>query len=97
MKLSHIEIRYYDGLKMNLAKDQNKYFISLDKDEYVNQSLLDISNSEGIQSGWLSGVGAIYDIEVGYFDVEKKDYIHEVTINEGTDIFEFKLLPSNKT
>ena len=26
------------------------------------------------------------------FILEKKDYIHEVTINEGTDIFEFKLL-----
>lgn len=77
MKLRQTESRYYDGLKMNLAKDQNKYFISLGKNEYVNQSLLDISNSENIKSGWISGVGAIYDIEVGYFDVEQKDYIRK--------------------
>tara|TARA_Y100000814_G_scaffold276828_1_gene237355 strand:+ start:603 stop:1031 length:429 start_codon:yes stop_codon:yes gene_type:complete len=62
---------------MNLIKDQNKYFISIDKDEYVNQSLLDVANNENLKSGWISGVGAIYDIEVGYFDVEKKDYVRK--------------------
>ena len=62
---------------MNLNKDKNKYFISLDKGEYVNQSLLEISNKEKIKSGWIDGVGAIYDIEVGYFDVEQKDYVRK--------------------
>ena len=62
---------------MNLNKDKNKYFISLDKGEYVNQSLLEISNKEKIKSGWINGVGAIYDIEVGYFDVEQKDYVRK--------------------
>ena len=62
---------------MQITKDDNKYFISLDKDEYVNQSLLDISNKENIKSGWINGVGAIYDIEVGYFDVEQKDYVRK--------------------
>ena len=60
---------------MNLTKDGSKYFISLSKDEHINQSLLDISNNENIKSGWINGVGAIYDIEVGYFDVERKDYV----------------------
>ena len=62
---------------MNLNKDKNKYFISLDKGEYINQSLLEISNKEKIKSGWIDGVGAIYDIEVGYFDVEQKDYVRK--------------------
>jgi len=62
---------------MNLTKSKGKYFISLDKDELINQSLLDISNNENIKSGWINGVGAIYDVEVGYFDVEQKDYVRK--------------------
>tara|TARA_Y100000814_G_scaffold97800_1_gene67802 strand:+ start:335 stop:763 length:429 start_codon:yes stop_codon:yes gene_type:complete len=62
---------------MNLTKNGNKYFISLDKGEHINQSLLDISNNENIKSGWINGVGAIYDVEVGYFDVEQKDYVRK--------------------
>ena len=62
---------------MNLTKDKDKYFISLSKDEYINETLLDISNKESIKSGWISGVGAMYEIEVGYFDVDKKDYIRK--------------------
>ena len=60
---------------MNLTKDNDKYFITLAKDEYVNQSLLEISNNQKIKSGWINGVGAIYDIEVGYYDVENKEYL----------------------
>ena len=60
---------------MNLTKDQYKYYITLDKDEYINQSLLDVSNNENVKSGWINGIGAIYDIEIGYFDVGKKGYV----------------------
>ena len=62
---------------MNFTQESNKYYITLNKDEYVNDSLLSIVNSQNIKSGWINGVGAIYDIEVGYFDVEKKDYVRK--------------------
>tara|TARA_Y100000996_G_scaffold325679_1_gene261739 strand:+ start:29 stop:457 length:429 start_codon:yes stop_codon:yes gene_type:complete len=62
---------------MNLTKDGAKYYISLNRDEYINESLLKICNDENIQSGWISGVGAIYDIEVGYYDVYKQDYLRK--------------------
>ena len=75
MKLELTENLYCDGLKMNLTKDKNKYYITLDKDECINQSLLDISDNKNIKSGWINGIGAIYDIEIGYFDVDKKGYI----------------------
>ena len=60
---------------MNLTKDGTKYYISLNRDVYINESLLKICNDENIQSGWISGVGAIYDIEVGYYDIHKQDYL----------------------
>ena len=63
---------------MNFIKDSNKYYITLNKDEYVNESLLSVVNSQNIKSGWINGVGAICDIEVGYFDVKKKDYIRKI-------------------
>ena len=62
---------------MNLTKNKDKYFISLDRDEYINKTLLDISNKELIKSGWISGVGAMHEIEVGYFDIDKKDYVRK--------------------
>lgn len=62
---------------MNLIKDGNKYYVSLDRNEYINESLLSVCNDEGIKSGWISGVGAIYDVEVGYYDVEKQDYLRK--------------------
>ena len=61
--------------KMNFSKQDSKYYITLNKDEYINKSLLLIANNEKIKSGWINGVGAIYDIEIGYFDIDKKDYI----------------------
>ena len=36
---------------MQTTKDKNKYYISLDRDEYVNESLLNISNKENIIFG----------------------------------------------
>ena len=75
MRLKLIENLYCDGVKMNLSKDENKCYITLDKHEYINQSLLDIANNEKIKSGWINGIGAIYDIEIGYFDIDKKDYV----------------------
>ena len=75
MKRKPIENLYCDGVKMNLNRDKDRYYITLDKDEYINQSLLNIANNEEIKSGWINGIGAIYDIEIGYFDVNKKDYV----------------------
>ena len=60
---------------MNFNKEESKYYITLDKDEYINQSLLDIANKQNIQSGWVNGIGAIYEIEIGYFDINQKGYV----------------------
>ena len=61
--------------EMNFSKQDSKYYITLDKDEYINKSLLLIANNEKIKSGWIHGIGAIYDVEIGYFDIDKKDYV----------------------
>ena len=60
---------------MNHKKIDDKIFISIDKGEFVNQKLLEVAEQEKLKSGWINGLGAISNIEVAYYDIEKKVYI----------------------
>ena len=62
---------------MNYKKIDNKIFISIDKGELVNQKLLEIAQKENLNSGWINGLGAISNIEIGYWDIEKKVYVKQ--------------------
>ena len=62
---------------MNHKKVDNKIFISIDKGELVNQKLLEVAEKENLKSGWINGLGAISNIEIGYWDIEKKDYVKQ--------------------
>ena len=62
---------------MNHKKVDNKIFISIDKGELVNQKLLEVAEKENLKSGWINGLGAISDIEIGYWDIEKKVYVKQ--------------------
>ena len=60
---------------MKYNKVDDKIFISIDKGELVNQSLLNVAEKEGLNSGWVNGLGAISNIEIGYWDIEEKIYV----------------------
>ncbi len=62
---------------MNYKKVDNKIYVSIDKGELVNQQLLEVAKIENLKSGWINGLGAISDIEIGYWDIEKKIYIKQ--------------------
>ena len=49
--------------------------MSIDKGEYVNASLLRVCRENDFKFSWINGIGAILDPEVGYFDINKKDYV----------------------
>ena len=68
--------------------------LSLDKDDYVNQSIKNLFAKESLNSGWISGIGAIYNIEIGYYDINLKEYCkkkipeeHEMTSLTGNVSF----------
>ena len=63
---------------MKYSKDKDKIYLSIDKGECVNASILDIAKRNNITFGWINGIGAISDPEIGYFDVHKKEYIKKV-------------------
>ncbi len=49
-------------------------FIKLDKGEELIQSLNSFSIEKGIRSGFLTGIGVLKDVELGYFDLQKGSY-----------------------
>ena len=60
---------------MKYRKVDDKIYVSIDKGELVNDKLLEVAKIEKLNSGWINGLGAISDVEIGYWDIEKKIYI----------------------
>ena len=57
--------------KDEVQKVEDKIFISIDKGEFINEKLLEVSVNENLKSGWINGLGAISNVEIGYWDIEK--------------------------
>src|SRR5262245_27125801 len=49
--------------------------VVLEKEEKVVASLLKAAADHGIEGGWISGLGSIKDIEIGYYDLPKRSYL----------------------
>jgi predicted DNA-binding protein with PD1-like motif len=55
-------------------REGSRIFIRLEKGDEVHPSLVEIAGREKVFGGWLSGIGAASEVELGYYDVERKDY-----------------------
>ena len=55
-------------------RDNNKLILRLDKGEDVFISLYEIIKQENIQSCWINGIGLLEEVEIGSYDLEKKEY-----------------------
>ncbi|MCY4524686.1 MAG: DUF296 domain-containing protein [Halobacteriovoraceae bacterium] len=62
---------------MDFIKEQNNYFIRMDRGEEIFSHLLKLAEKEKWQSGHLSGIGAVKDIELGVYELENKAYKKE--------------------
>lgn len=51
------------------------YVVRLDKHEEVISTLTSFIIESGIASGIVQGIGAITDIDIGYFNIDDKQYI----------------------
>lgn len=52
-----------------------EYLVVLARDEKVAANLLKVAGLHGIEGGWVSGLGSIKDIELGYYELSKKVYL----------------------
>jgi predicted DNA-binding protein with PD1-like motif len=59
---------------MKWRRDGSRVFIRLDMGDEVHPSLVRIAEREQVFGGWLSGIGAASEVELGYYDLERKDY-----------------------
>ena len=62
---------------MNYRKENNHYFISLDPGEKNNSSFEKFAGIESINCAWIHGIGAVTDLEMGYYDLPSKSYIRK--------------------
>ena len=54
--------------------DNDKVYVKLDKHDLINSTLLNLCNELSLNFVWLNGIGAIENPEIGYFDINKKNY-----------------------
>ena len=69
------------------------HFLRLDRGEDLAASVTDYCEDAGIRSAAVSGIGAIEDVEIGYYDMAEKKYLRKKL--EG--IFELVSLLGNVT
>ena len=78
---------------MNHIAQDNKIMLRIDKGEYVNKTILDVASFYNLKFGWINGLGAIMNPELGYYDLKNKEYIKKTIIGE----FELTSLVGNLT
>ncbi|HEY6064981.1 MAG TPA: PPC domain-containing DNA-binding protein [Thermoanaerobaculia bacterium] len=59
---------------MKWRRDGSRVFIRLELGDEVHPSLIEIAAKEQVAGGWLSGIGAATQVELGYYNLERKDY-----------------------
>ena len=60
---------------MKYSLDKDKICISIGRGEPVNASILNVAMTNKIKFGWVNGIGAISDPEIGFYDIDNKEYL----------------------
>jgi predicted DNA-binding protein with PD1-like motif len=59
---------------MKSRREGDRIFIRLETGDDVHASLATVAAEHGVGGGWLTGVGAARDVELGYYDLERREY-----------------------
>lgn len=62
---------------MKVKKINSGYLIKLEKNEKLVQTLIKFCEEHRINSGWISGIGSLAEIELAYYRLDRKEYSHE--------------------
>lgn len=62
---------------MKHRKESGRYMVVLDRGDEVVQSLTDFVTREDIEGGVIRGLGGVTKVVLGYFDVERKEYLRK--------------------
>lgn len=59
---------------MKFRREGSRIFIRLELGDEVHSSLTEVATREAVSGGWFSGIGKASDVELGYYNLERKDY-----------------------
>lgn len=59
---------------MKYRREGSRVFVRLEKGDPVHASLTALMETEEVRGGFFHALGAISDIELGYYNLERKDY-----------------------
>jgi uncharacterized protein len=76
-----------DGLRWRLIHEgeERTYVLVFDTDDEVASGLAEFARAEGLDAGRLSGIGALSDATLGFFDWETKSYV-EIPFDEQVEV-----------
>jgi len=63
---------------VNYTIDENKIYLSIKRGEKINETILKACEDNNVQFGWINGIGAIQNPEVGFYDINSKKYIKKI-------------------
>lgn len=55
-----------------------RYVVRVDRGEEMMEVLRAVAKEKRIEAGRVTGIGALRDAELGYFDVDRKEYLRSV-------------------
>ncbi len=70
---------------MKYTRFGDRYILKLDRGEEVVQTLTEFVRKNGIKAGSVTGIGAVSDVTLGFFDPETKEY-HQETLPGGYEV-----------
>jgi len=62
---------------MQWSQDGNQFMVYVEKNENILESMTLFCENNGIENGFISGIGAIKSVEIGAFDIQNKTYIRK--------------------
>jgi hypothetical protein len=67
---------------MKSRREGSRIFIRLETGDDVLKSLAEVAARYGVSGGWFNGIGAASDVELGYYDLERREYERTVVPGE---------------
>jgi uncharacterized protein len=61
-------------MKYSKLTHKADYIVKLEIGDKVHDAILDFCNMESVETGWITGLGAIKDISLGYYNLDTKLY-----------------------
>jgi predicted DNA-binding protein with PD1-like motif len=52
-----------------------EHLVVLEREEKVVATLLRFASDHAIQGGWVSGLGSVHHVELGYYDLPRRTYL----------------------